>query len=108
VADKRRYPRKVVRVRVKFQVGTGAWAEGYSRDMSLGGMFVVTNAPAPFGGAVLVVLHLDSGHEITVQSTVRWTEPDGMGVQFAMMGARDTHALTQVLLAAPISVPEPR
>ena len=32
-----------------------------------------------------------------VTSTVRWTTPDGMGVQFGPMGVRETHALVRAL-----------
>ena len=32
-----------------------------------------------------------------VTSTVRWTTPQGMGVQFGPMGVRETHALVRAL-----------
>jgi type IV pilus assembly protein PilZ len=35
--------------------------------------------------------------EAVVDAVVRWSKPDGMGVQFGVMGARETHALTQML-----------
>jgi type IV pilus assembly protein PilZ len=72
--------------------------------MSLGGMFVETSSPAPFGTSISLVMVLPGKHEVSVKATVRWTEPDGMGVQFGLMGARDTHAITQILLGAPVSV----
>jgi type IV pilus assembly protein PilZ len=64
-------------------------------------MFVETPTPAPFGAAVLVYLRLPGmKQEVAIRSTVRWTKPDGMGVQFGVMGARETHALTELLSSA--------
>ncbi len=105
MSEKRRHPRKSVRLTLGFQVGNGPRVEAESRDMSLGGMFVMTNTPAPFGASITVYLPLPGlKQEAVVKSTVRWTEPDGMGVQFGLMGARETHALTQMLLAAPPAI----
>jgi hypothetical protein len=28
---------------------------------------------------------------------VRWTKQDGMGVQFRLLGARETHAITEIM-----------
>jgi type IV pilus assembly protein PilZ len=61
-------------------------------------MFIETPTPAPFSATVLVYLTLPGlQQEVVVRSTVRWTQPDGMGVQFGVMGARATHALTELL-----------
>ena len=38
--------------------------------------------------------------EAKVKSKVRWTETTGMGVQFGMMGARETYALTKLIAAS--------
>ena len=62
--------------------------------------------PAPFNATVNLYMQLPGvKQEVTVKATVRWMEPDGMGVQFGLMGARETHALTQLLTGAPPSMP---
>jgi len=105
VSDKRRHPRKSVRMPVGFQVGDAPRVVAESRDMSLGGMFVETDEPAPFGAVITMFLPLPGlKQEAAVKSTVRWTEPDGMGVQFGLMGARETHAMTQILRGAPDAI----
>jgi hypothetical protein len=104
VSEKRNHPRKSVVAPVGFQVGDGPRLEGRSRDASLGGMFIETLTPAPFGATILLTMRLPGlKQDVIIKSTVRWTEPDGMGVQFGLMGARETHALTQLLLSAPPS-----
>jgi len=104
VSEKRRHPRKEVRVPVTFELADGRRIEAMSRDMSIGGMFVETDTVAPFSSTVPVELMLPKAKQpIRVKATGRWTQSDGMGVQFGLMGVRDTHALTEILRHAPIS-----
>jgi hypothetical protein len=104
VSEKRRHPRKEVRIPVAFQLGDGRRIEAISRDMSIGGMFVLTDTLAPFASSIPVELMVPGAKQpIRVTATVRWTESDGMGVQFGLMGVRDTHSLTELLRPAPVS-----
>lgn len=61
----------------------------------MGGMFIETADPAAFGAAVrLFVTWPGLRGETEIRATVRWTKRgEGMGVQFGVMGARETHAL---------------
>lgn len=103
MSEKRRHPRKEVRVPVAFELSDGRRIEAMSRDMSIGGMFVETNIVAPFSSVVPVEVMLPTAKQpIRVKGTVRWTQPDGMGLQFGLMGVRDTHALTEILRNAPV------
>lgn len=95
--DKREHPRKIIETEVAFQVGDGPRQEARCHDLSLGGMFIDTESPLPYGTAVRLFLRLPGLRETTVAATVRWSKPDGMGVQFGVMGARETHALTLLL-----------
>jgi type IV pilus assembly protein PilZ len=96
--EKRQHPRKVVQVGVAYQVGDGPRVDATCCDISLGGMFIETPTPAKFNEDVLVFLRLpELKDEAKVKSKVRWTEPTGMGVQFGMMGARETHALMKLV-----------
>jgi type IV pilus assembly protein PilZ len=103
VYDSRQHPRKQLKVQppVWFQVGDGPRVEGICRDISLGGLYIETAEPQPFGSEVRVFLVLPGlKQEVGVRATVRWTNPTGMGVQFGKMGARETHALTELLASA--------
>jgi Tfp pilus assembly protein PilZ len=72
--------------------------DGIAKDLALGGMFIETETPAPLNEEIRVHLRLpDAPKEMVLTAVVRWTRRDGMGVQFGLMGAVDTHALTEFL-----------
>jgi type IV pilus assembly protein PilZ len=61
-------------------------------------MFIETLQSVAYGVPIKVFLQLPGlEHEAVIPSTVRWNQPDGMGVQFGPMGVRETHALLQIL-----------
>ena len=72
--------------------------EGVAMDVSLGGMFIDTEYPASFGDAITVHLTFEeSSEEFALPAKVRWTRADGMGVQFGLLGARETFAITEIV-----------
>ncbi len=74
---------------------------GRARDVSLGGLFVETPSPFPFGTEVIVHLPVAGYKEpLVMPAVVRWTGEDGMGLQFRLLGARETHAITEIVAAA--------
>jgi type IV pilus assembly protein PilZ len=97
--DLRRASRYEMRIAMSFEVA-GRQVDATSRNIGLGGMFIETTEAAPFGASVTVHLPLPGFRApVAIQATVRWTLPDGMGVQFGSMGARETHALMQLIYA---------
>jgi type IV pilus assembly protein PilZ len=71
---------------------------GLAKDISVGGMFVQTDEPAAFNAEVVVYLTLPSDtKELRLPGVVRWTRPNGMGVQFRSLGVRETHAITEIV-----------
>jgi len=75
---------------------------GQARDVSLGGMFVVSEAPFPFGAEVRVHIFVPGAKApMVLPAVVRWTREDGMGVQFGLLGARETHLITEIVRTAP-------
>jgi len=66
--------------------------------MSIGGVFVVTEAKAPFGGKVKLQVSFPApAGTVVIDAVVRWTAPDGLGLQFGLLGAMETHAIIQLL-----------
>ena len=109
--DTRKFSRTAVQVAVVFQLKDGQRIQGMSCNMSIGGMFIETFSPAAFGEEITVFLKLPGlKEEAGLKATERRLERDGMGVQFGMKGARETHGLTQLLAALknPNSVRNPQ
>lgn len=74
--------------------------EGVAKNISLGGVFVETASPVEFGKSVLIYLKLPGEkQELVLPGVVRWTRNDGMGVQFGLIGARATYAITELVKA---------
>jgi hypothetical protein len=98
VQDNRRSERKPVDLAVEFAPAQGERAAGVCCDLSVGGMHIQTQSPAPFASKVTVYAQLPGTRFMSVlPGVVRWTKQGEMGVQFEALGARDTHAITQVL-----------
>ena len=102
VIELRRYQRAPLDVAVEFsprgaEAGEGRHP-GRSKDISLGGMFVTTNEPLAFGTELVVHILLPGQKApFALPGVVRWSRAgDGMGVQFGLMGARETHAITEL------------
>jgi type IV pilus assembly protein PilZ len=82
-----------------FEDGSSLW--GISRDVSLGGIFIETKTVVPFGARVTVSIPLRTrAVDLRIDGSVRWTNPEGVGVQFGLMGARATYELSALLAAA--------
>ena len=96
-AEQRRSHRVRLDVPVDFTVG-GGWRRlpGIGRDISLGGMFIEAAFPGAFGAPVLIGFRLPKHGALLFRGTVRWITVTGMGVQFGSLGARETHAITEL------------
>jgi hypothetical protein len=102
LVELRRHQRAPVDVPVEFSPkGSQQRRSGLATDLSLGGMYVQTAEPLPFG-ADLVVHVTFPGQKATfgLPAVVRWVRAgQGMGVQFGLLGARETHAITELTKA---------
>jgi hypothetical protein len=67
---------------VRWRVVGGAWAETDTRDIGVGGAFLL-RVSAPVGAALeLVVAAPGRSEPLVLAAAVRWASPDGVGVQF--------------------------
>ncbi len=104
--EHRHYQRAPIDLGVEFvQKGAGASSEvrikGQAKDISLGGMFVETAKPLPFATEVVVTAAIQSGKPaFDLPAVVRWTREDGMGIQFRPLGAKETHAIMELMKGA--------
>ena len=78
-------------------VHDGSRIECVTRNISLGGMYLVTESPLPYGSKVTLEIYLPAlREEAKIEAIVRWEKPDGMGVQFGNLGAVETHTITEL------------
>jgi type IV pilus assembly protein PilZ len=99
VVELRRYQRAPVDVALEFVAkGSTERFAGRAKDISLGGMFVQTSQPLPFGIELVVHATLPGQKgAFALPGVVRWVRAgEGMGVQFGLLGARETHAITEL------------
>jgi Tfp pilus assembly protein PilZ len=91
-AHYRNRPRTTCNIDVTWrEAGQGDGAPEHTartRDVSIGGAFLITDHPAPPDTRLLVTLHLDQDRQLTLDADVRWVPPAGadgergMGVCF--------------------------
>ncbi|MBK8213850.1 MAG: PilZ domain-containing protein [Myxococcales bacterium] len=98
VVEQRRHNRAELDVPLTFVVkGKTESYDGRARDVSVGGMFIETTTPAPFGSEVVISVRLPGGGEMSqLPARVRWGRGGGMGVQFGLLGAKETHLITEL------------
>lgn len=59
------------------------WITAGARDIGAGGTFITTETPEPIESEIVLELVLPTSDQVfTLAAVVRWTSPDGMGVQF--------------------------
>ena len=96
--EQRRYARAPINSPATFSSkGKPGKQSGLVKDISVGGMFIETASPAAFGADVIVLLTLPGGDgPVPLPGVVRWVRDGGMGVQFGLLGAMETHIITEI------------
>ena len=97
MTDLRRFARAPFVTDLTFRSPEEGERVGRARDISLGGMFIITDDAAPFGAHVTVRFLLPRQPvQLELPAVVRWSGTGGMGVQFGSLGAADTHHITEL------------
>ena len=67
-------------------------------DISLGGARLKSDWVPPYGTELILVVMLP-GHPqpLELPATVRWTSATNFGVQFAQLGAKETHRIARLI-----------
>jgi len=108
VREKRQHYRVEYGVAVRVDVSQGASLEagGFevrSRDISQGGIFLISDQPPSVGAEVTLTMELPGCGPCKIPGYVRWLKADGFGVQFGLLGARETHAIGKIVRTAQAS-----
>ncbi len=96
--EQRRYARVPLDRSATFSIKgeTGA-RPGIAKDIAVGGMFIETATPARFGANVIIHVELPGQDgPVSLPGVVRWVRDGGMGVQFGLLGAVETHTITEI------------
>jgi uncharacterized protein (TIGR02266 family) len=96
-ADRRRDPRILARIAVKFQVVSQAAKalNAFSVNFSAGGLCVRTKNSHPKGEQLALSLNID-GQEFDLKGTVAWVKDDVVGIRFDDVGPIDRARLELV------------
>lgn len=101
--EKRQHHRAGYVVPVRVEMAGREAVEVQSRDISQGGMFLTSATSLPVGTEVSLSLELPGCGSCKIPGYVRWLKADGFGVQFGLLGARETHAIGKVVRTAQAS-----
>lgn len=95
--EKREYPRTPIDADITCEID-GESYNALAKDISLGGMFIEAEIVPAFGAKIQIVCRLPGMQsDSSLPAVVRWVKPGGFGVQFGLLGARETHAITELL-----------
>ena len=96
--EQRRYARAPIDAPLTFTIkGKNDWKDGVGKDVSVGGMSIETSFMPAFGAEVEVSVQLPGDDDIfLLPGVVRWARGGRIGVQFGLLGARETHVITEI------------
>lgn len=94
--NNRKTPRTSIDLPIQIEV-KGEVMPALAVNVGLGGMFI-EGPPLEYGQTIDIVAELP-GLEgpVKIPAVVRWAKERGVGVQFLQLGARVTHALSQIV-----------
>jgi hypothetical protein len=98
--DKRLHSRVPIDVTMVCEGPTVKRFEAHGKDISIGGMFLESSELPVFGTALSIVGRLPGAKkDVSLPAVVRWTKPGGFGVQFGLLGALETHLISELMKA---------
>ncbi|MCB9593719.1 MAG: PilZ domain-containing protein [Sandaracinaceae bacterium] len=78
-------------------VHEGGELQTVSKNISLGGMYLITDQQLPYGTKVELRMYLPALKEdVLLAAVVRWQKDDGMGVQYGSLRAREVWGFNQL------------
>ncbi|HEY3500941.1 MAG TPA: PilZ domain-containing protein [Polyangiaceae bacterium] len=96
--DKRHYPRVPIDVTLTCERPGAPPFQAAAKDISVGGVFLVSSEQPAFGTPITVVGRLPGAKkDVRLPGIVRWTKSDGFGVQFGLLGALETHLISELM-----------
>jgi type IV pilus assembly protein PilZ len=96
--DKRQYKRVSVKILVLCELEGAPVINGLATNLSLGGSRIESAEVPAFGSQLTIVARIPGEKELSrLPGTVRWTAPSSFGVQFGLLGAKDTYRIANLM-----------
>ena len=96
--EKRSHARVPLETTIVCEPKGAAAFEATSKDISIGGMYIEAAETLKFGDELVIVALLPGAkHEMRLPGVVRWVKPGGFGVQFGLLGAVETHLISELM-----------
>jgi type IV pilus assembly protein PilZ len=96
--EKRVHPRAPIEIAATCEGPDQTSFAGIIKDISMGGMYIEA-AEVPVFASKLTIVCQPPGAPAPMRlpAVVRWLKPGGFGVQFGLLGARETHLIARVV-----------
>jgi type IV pilus assembly protein PilZ len=96
--DKRKHLRVSIKLPVSCELDGANVVDGVATNISLGGVRIESSEVPAYGTQLTVVLRVP-GEAATsrLPATVRWSAPGCFGVEFGLLGARDTYRIVDLM-----------
>ena len=96
--DKRSHPRVPIDATFSCEPKGGSPFQAKGKDVSVGGMYLEASQSPAFGTELTIVGRLPGAkNDLRLPAVVRWVKPGGFGVQFGLLGAFETHVLSELM-----------
>jgi hypothetical protein len=96
--DKRLHPRVPIDVTFTCERAGAASFSAHAKDISVGGMYLDATEQPPFGTQVTMIGRLPGAKkDLRLPAVVRWSKSGGFGVQFGLLGALETHLISELM-----------
>lgn len=96
--EKRSHVRVPLEIPIVCEPKEGPAFSAMSKDISIGGMYVEASETLKFGDELTILAKLPGAkQEVKLPAVVRWVKPGGFGVQFGLLGAVETHLISELM-----------
>ena len=96
--DKRSHPRVPIDAIFSCEPAGGTAFQAKGKDVSVGGMYLEASLSPAFGTELTIVGRMPGAKkDLRLPAVVRWVKPGGFGVQFGLLGAVETHVLSELM-----------
>ena len=96
--DKRDHLRVAINMAVRCEVEGDVHFDALATDISIGGARVEASELPEIGRRLVIAAQLPGAKEVSrLPAVVRWNQTGSFGVQFGLLGARDTHRIAGLM-----------